>query len=60
MKHFRKSTRIALGILAAFASMLPQGAFAFGGSYDSQTEVVSGADGQSLPAALVDVGIVEH
>lgn len=60
MKHFRKSTCIALGLLAAFASLLPQGALAFGGSYGSQTEVVSGADGQSLPAALVDVGIVEH
>jgi protein SCO1/2 len=51
---------IFLGALAAAATLFSAGAHAFGGSYDSHTEVVSGADGQSLPANLVDVGIEEH
>jgi protein SCO1/2 len=54
------SVHIFLGVLAASAVLFSSGVAAFGGSYDSHTEVVSGADGQSLPANLVDVGIEEH
>lgn len=56
MKPFRTLT----WMLIALAVLSIQGVYAFGGSYGSQTEVVSGADGQSLPANLVDVGIEEH
>ncbi|MDB5048681.1 MAG: hypothetical protein JWO30_1752 [Fibrobacteres bacterium] len=54
------SLRISLAIFAASIAWFRQDASAFGGSYDSQTETVKGADGQSLPANLVDVGIDEH
>jgi protein SCO1/2 len=48
-------------ILSAFAALgLGRGAHAFGGSYDASRETTTGADGQSLPAGLVDVGIEEH
>ncbi|MDB5102450.1 MAG: hypothetical protein JWP91_139 [Fibrobacteres bacterium] len=60
MNLVNPSVRNFLGIMAASAVLFCQGASAFGGSYDSHTEVVSGADGQSLPANLVDVGIEEH
>src|SRR5690606_4685597 len=50
----------SLVVLLMFAALAGKDAFAVGGSYDTRTEVVSGADGQSLPAELVDVGIVEH
>jgi protein SCO1/2 len=53
------SMRISLAIMAASVLMF-RDASAFGGSYGSQTETVVGADGQSLPANLVDVGIDEH
>jgi protein SCO1 len=55
-----QSSHIFLGVLAASAVLFSRGVAAFGGSYDSHTEVVSGADGQSLPANLVDVGIEER
>jgi protein SCO1 len=51
---------VFLGTLAASAVLFCQGVSAFGGNYDSHAEQVSGADGQTLPAYLVDVGIVEH
>jgi protein SCO1/2 len=51
--------RISLAIMAALVLVF-RDAHAFGGSYSSQTEAVVGADGQSLPANLVDVGIDEH
>ncbi len=56
----RPSLPIFLGVLAASAVLFSSGVSAFGGSYDTHSEVVSGADGQSLPANLVDVGIEEH
>ena len=48
---------LALGLAVVLAD---RGAYAFGGSYDTQKEPTKGADGQSLPAGLVDVGIEEH
>ena len=60
MNRSKLSIHIFLGTLAASAVLFCQGVSAFGGNYDSHTEVVSGADGQSLPANLVDVGIEEH
>jgi protein SCO1 len=54
------SLHIFLGALAASAFLFSSGAAAFGGNYDDHVQVVSGADGQSLPANLVDVGIEEH
>jgi protein SCO1/2 len=48
-------------ILSALAVIgLGRGAHAFGGSYDTNREPTAGAEGQSLPASLVDVGIDEH
>ncbi|HKP96651.1 MAG TPA: SCO family protein [Fibrobacteria bacterium] len=60
MIAFNPSLRIFLVLLAASAAWFCRDASAFGGSYGSQTETVVGADGQSLPANLVDVGIEEH
>jgi protein SCO1 len=51
----------SVSILTALAALgLGGGAHAFGGSYESSRETTAGADGQSLPAGLVDVGIEEH
>jgi len=48
-------------ILSALALLgMGRGAHAFGGSYDTHREPTAGAEGQSLPASLVDVGIDEH
>jgi protein SCO1/2 len=52
--------RRALTVSALAAFGLGGGAHAFGGSYDASRETTTGADGQSLPAGLVDVGIEEH
>jgi len=49
---------LILSALAVFG--LGRGAHAFGGSYDASREPTTGAEGQSLPASLVDVGIDEH
>jgi protein SCO1 len=54
------SIRIFLGVLTAAVMLSRLEAHAFGGNYDDHVQVVSGADGQSLPANLVDVGIDEH
>ncbi len=51
--------RILLGLVLA-AVLSGRSAYAFGGSYDSRQQGTTGADGQSLPAGLVDVGIEEH
>lgn len=53
------SFRILLGL--ALAAVLPdRGAYAFGGNYESNRVPTEGAEGQSLPAGLIDVGIEEH
>ena len=49
---------LLLSVLAVLG--LGRGAHAFGGSYDASREATVGADGQSLPAGLIDVGIEEH
>ncbi len=54
------SIRIFLGVLAAAVMLSSTAVQAFGGNYDDHVQVVSGADGQTLPANLVDVGIEEH
>lgn len=56
----KASVRSALILYALAALGLGRGAHAFGGSYESSREPTAGADGQSLPANLVDVGIDEH
>lgn len=56
--HLAVRSALSLTALAVFG--LAGGAFAFGGSYDASRETTVGADGQSLPAGLVDVGIEEH
>jgi protein SCO1 len=56
--HAVARSALVLSALAAFGS--GGGAHAFGGKYDASRETTTGADGQSLPAGLVDVGIEEH
>lgn len=56
----RAIVRSALTLTALAALGSGRGAHAFGGSYDASRETTTGADGQSLPAGLVDVGIDEH
>jgi protein SCO1/2 len=56
----KPSFHIFLAVLIASATLACQRVSAFGGSYGSQTENTTGAEGQSLPANLVDVGIDEH
>jgi protein SCO1 len=51
---------IFVGVLAAAVMFSYTAVHAFGGNYDDHVQVVSGADGQSLPANLIDVGIEEH
>jgi protein SCO1/2 len=56
----KSAVRSALLVSALALFGLGRGAHAFGGSYDASREATQGADGQSLPPALVDVGIDEH
>ena len=47
-------------LLLALAVSAAGGAYAFGGNYESNRVPTEGAEGQSLPAGLIDVGIEEH
>lgn len=56
MFRFRRCTLLlALALIGPGAK-----ARAFGGSYETSAEATTGADGQSLPANLIDIGIEEH